>query len=176
MLTVGPQEMVFIFILALVLFGPKKLPEIARTVGKAINEFRRASSELKATFDREMSNLEAESRELKEIGAAIRQETYNYNYDYSSYEATYEGAYSAEEYQSHPAITAGESAPQDAELKSAPPLEGTVAHGAPLAALEAGHPETAENGSADLESSHGEHYHSPAPEDFEASPVEHQTD
>jgi len=129
MLTVGTQEMVFIFILALVLFGPKKLPEIARTVGKAINEFRRASNELKATFDREMSSLESETRELKEIGTSIRQEAYNYNYDYSSYEATYEGAYSQEEYQSNPAITAGESAPQDAESKSAEAPEGTVAHG-----------------------------------------------
>jgi len=129
MLTVGTQEMVVIFILALVLFGPKKLPEIGRTVGKAISEFRRASNELKATFDREMSSLESETRELKEIGTSIRQEAYNYNYDYSSYEATYEGASSQEEYQSHPAITAGESAPQDAESTSAQAPEGTVAHG-----------------------------------------------
>ena len=132
--TLGTQELVFIFILALVLFGPKKLPEIARTVGKALSEFRRASSELKATFDREMSSLEAESRELKEIGSSIRQDAYNYNYDYSSYEATYEGSYTAEEYQSQPAITAGESAPQDAELTPAQPLEGTVAQGAISAA------------------------------------------
>ena len=127
--TLGTQEMVFIFILALVLFGPKKLPEIARTVGKALSEFRRASSELKATFDREMTSLEAESRELKEIGSSIRQDAYNYNYDYSSYEATYEGSYTGEENQSQPAITAGESAPQDAQLAPAEPLEGTVAQG-----------------------------------------------
>ena len=162
MLTVGPQEMVFIFILALVLFGPKKLPEIARTVGKAINEFRRASSELKATFDREMSSLESESRELKEIGNSIRQEAYNYNYDYSSYEATYEGAYSAEEYESHPAITAGESAPQDAELTTAEAKaiaapEGTVAQGdAPLHAGSAADPESAKPEAIQASTEHGQ--------------------
>src|SRR5438876_1045489 len=48
--TMGPlgyPEMIFIFFLALILFGPKKLPELGRTVGKALTEFRRASTELK---------------------------------------------------------------------------------------------------------------------------------
>ena len=40
--TLGMQEMIVIFMLALVLFGPKKLPELGRTIGKAITEFRRA--------------------------------------------------------------------------------------------------------------------------------------
>ena len=64
--TVGVQEMVLIFIVALVLFGPKKLPELGRTIGKAIAEFRRASSDLKASFEREMHNLERETDALKE--------------------------------------------------------------------------------------------------------------
>jgi sec-independent protein translocase protein TatA len=134
--TLGTQELVFIFILALVLFGPKKLPEIGRTVGKALSEFRRASSELKATFDRELSSLEAETKELKEIGTSIQQETYNYNYDYSSYESTYEGSYGSEEYDSQAATTttASASAPQDAESPSAAPPEGTVAQGTEIAA------------------------------------------
>ena len=58
---VGMPEMVVIFLVALVLFGPKKLPELGRTLGKAITEFRRAQSELKATFDRELQNLERET-------------------------------------------------------------------------------------------------------------------
>jgi sec-independent protein translocase protein TatA len=65
---VGVPEMVVIFLLALVLFGPKKLPELGRMLGKAISEFRRAQSELKATFDREMRNLERETESQKEIG------------------------------------------------------------------------------------------------------------
>ena len=53
----GWQETVFIFVLALLIFGPKKLPELGKTLGKAITEFRRASSELKNTWEREVSNL-----------------------------------------------------------------------------------------------------------------------
>jgi TatA/E family protein of Tat protein translocase len=131
---------VIIFILALVLFGPKKLPEIGRTVGKALSEFRRASNELKATFDRELSNLEAETKELKEIGTSIQQDTQNYNYDYSSYESTYETSYTPEEPNTQVATTTtvSASAPQDAESTPAAPLEGTVAQSTQVSALEPG--------------------------------------
>jgi sec-independent protein translocase protein TatB len=56
------SETIFLFFLALVIFGPKKLPEIARQVGKALNEFRRASNEFKAQIEQEISNLEVENR------------------------------------------------------------------------------------------------------------------
>lgn len=62
--TLGVPEIAVIFILALVLFGPKKLPELGRTIGKAMTEFRRASNDLKATFEREMNTLERESQEI----------------------------------------------------------------------------------------------------------------
>src|SRR5581483_11758298 len=93
--TLGTQEMLFIFILALLLFGPKKLPEIGRTVGKALTEFRRASSDLKATFDREMRTLEAETKSL-DVTHQYQHDTYNY--DYSSYENYYEGSSYGETY------------------------------------------------------------------------------
>ncbi len=89
MLNVGMQEMVIIFLVALVLFGPKKLPELGRTIGKALSEFRRASSDLRASFEREMHNLEREA-ELKETTEAIAKELpaasdyYSYN-DYAEY-------------------------------------------------------------------------------------------
>ena len=63
----GWPETVFIFFLALILFGPKKLPELGRTVGKALTEFRRASNELKSTFDREMKSLEQETESFREV-------------------------------------------------------------------------------------------------------------
>jgi TatA/E family protein of Tat protein translocase len=132
--TLGTQEMIFIFLLALVLFGPKKLPEIGRTVGKAITEFRKASSELKSTFDREIRTLEQETK-LSEVTDQFQHDTYNY--DYSSYEATYEGAY-GESYDSA-AIdesTASASAPQDAESSSAVAIEGTIAQGSEIAETE----------------------------------------
>src|SRR3954468_3554779 len=82
----GMSEMVFIFVLALLIFGPKKLPELGKTLGKAMTEFRRASSELKSTFDREMNNLERETESTtKEITSGINYDTYNY--ESSSYHA-----------------------------------------------------------------------------------------
>jgi len=84
--TVGVQEMVVIFLVALVLFGPKKLPELGRTIGKAITEFRRASNDLKATFEREMHSLERETEALKETTAFIDNEIRSASSDYSLYE------------------------------------------------------------------------------------------
>jgi sec-independent protein translocase protein TatB len=51
-----------LFVLALLLFGPKKLPQIARQVGKALAEFRRASNEFKAQIEAEISQLEFEEK------------------------------------------------------------------------------------------------------------------
>ena len=62
----GVQEMIVIFLVALVLFGPKKLPELGKTIAKAMTEFRRAQSDLKATYDREMQSIERENESLKE--------------------------------------------------------------------------------------------------------------
>jgi TatA/E family protein of Tat protein translocase len=128
----GWPETVFIFFLALILFGPKKLPELGRTVGKALTEFRRASNELKSTFDREMRNLEQETQ-LKEISNQYQSDTYSY--DYSSYESTYEGSYGNESSDStvtNPS-TISASAIQGAESPAGLP-EGTVAHGSEIAA------------------------------------------
>ncbi len=136
MLTVGTPEMIFIFLLALVLFGPKKLPEIGRTVGRAITEFRKASSELKSTFDREVRALEQEAK-LSEVTDQFQHDTYNY--DYSSSESTYEGAY-GENYDSNAidTSTASASAPQDAESPTALAIEGTIAQGSEIMESEGG--------------------------------------
>src|ERR1700730_242238 len=81
--TVGVQEMIVIFFLALVLFGPKKLPELGRTIGKAITEFRRASNDLKATFEREMQTLERESQSMSQVANVTASDIFNraINYD-----------------------------------------------------------------------------------------------
>src|SRR5690349_21175184 len=55
----------FIFVLALLIFGPKKLPEIARQVGKALNEFKRASNEFKAQIESEINQLELQEKQKK---------------------------------------------------------------------------------------------------------------
>jgi sec-independent protein translocase protein TatB len=62
MSSMGFSETIFLFFLALLIFGPKKLPEIARQVGKALNEFKRASNEFKAQLASEISQLEMENQ------------------------------------------------------------------------------------------------------------------
>ena len=57
-MNLGMPEMIFLFVLALIIFGPRKLPEIGRQVGRALNEFKRASNEFKAQIETEISNLE----------------------------------------------------------------------------------------------------------------------
>jgi TatA/E family protein of Tat protein translocase len=70
----GVQEMIFIFVAALVIFGPKKLPELGKQLGKGMAEFKRASSELRGTFQREMDNIERESRmqEVRQAASSIK--------------------------------------------------------------------------------------------------------
>lgn len=59
--------MTVLFVLALLLFGPKKLPAIARQVGKVLNEFKRASNEFKAQIESEINQLEVqESQKARE--------------------------------------------------------------------------------------------------------------
>ena len=100
--TVGVQEMIVIFVIALVLFGPKKLPELGKTIGKAITEFRRASSDLKASFEREMHALERETESLKDIANTSDQEIRSHTaYEYQPYD---EMGYPVESY--HPTLNA----------------------------------------------------------------------
>jgi TatA/E family protein of Tat protein translocase len=60
-MNLGLPEMIFIFVIALIIFGPKKLPEIGRQVGKALNEFKRASNEFKAQIESEISQLDVDT-------------------------------------------------------------------------------------------------------------------
>lgn len=64
-MNLGMPEMIFIFLLALVLFGPRKLPELGRQLGKALAEFKKASNEFKNQLEVEMMNIELEERAKK---------------------------------------------------------------------------------------------------------------
>ena len=87
---VGFPEMFAIFVVALLLFGPKKLPELGRTLGKAITEFRRAKNELKSTFESHLQELEKETRLLDKPSTSATADyspTYSYPYeDYNRYD------------------------------------------------------------------------------------------
>jgi sec-independent protein translocase protein TatA len=53
--SLGMTELIVIFTIALLVFGPRKLPELGRSLGKSLQEFKRASNELKHTLDEEIS-------------------------------------------------------------------------------------------------------------------------
>jgi len=57
------SETIFLFVLALVIFGPKKLPEIARQAGRLLAELRRASNEFKSQIETEIAHLEVEKKQ-----------------------------------------------------------------------------------------------------------------
>lgn len=59
--TLGLPEILFILVLALLVFGPRRLPEVGRTIGKALGEFRRATGDLKRSFDQEMNTFEKDA-------------------------------------------------------------------------------------------------------------------
>ncbi len=65
-MNLGMPELIFIFLLALVLVGPKKLPELARQLGKYMAEFKRASNEFRRQLEDEMLNIELEERAKKD--------------------------------------------------------------------------------------------------------------
>jgi len=65
-------HIVIIFVVALVVFGPEKLPDLARNLGKVMGEFRRATGDLRSTFEGHMRDLEREAdlRKIREGQAA----------------------------------------------------------------------------------------------------------
>jgi len=66
--SIGMPELLVIFVIALVVFGPRKLPELGRSLGKAIAEFKRASSELQRTLEEEIRVDEQRTRETAAEG------------------------------------------------------------------------------------------------------------
>jgi TatA/E family protein of Tat protein translocase len=64
--SIGMPELIVIFIVALLVFGPKKLPEIGKSIGKGLGEFKRASDDLKKTIEHEMEQAKSEASSVKE--------------------------------------------------------------------------------------------------------------
>jgi sec-independent protein translocase protein TatB len=71
----GTTELLVVAVVALVLFGPRKLPEIGRTVGKAIGEFKRASDDFKRTWEYEVE-IEKRKPATEEAAPAVHGGTY----------------------------------------------------------------------------------------------------
>lgn len=69
--SIGMPELIVIFVIALIIFGPRKLPELGRSLGKGINEFKRASNELKHTFEEEVRIEEQRSAERQQAPKTV---------------------------------------------------------------------------------------------------------
>ena len=68
--SIGMPELIIIFVIALIVFGPRKLPELGRSLGKSLAEFKRASNELKSTLEEE---IRLEERQRTEAPKAAPQ-------------------------------------------------------------------------------------------------------
>jgi sec-independent protein translocase protein TatA len=74
--SIGMPELIIIFIVALIVFGPRKLPELGRSLGKSLAEFKRATNELKSTLEDEIRleeqkvNLEAQRAQATQTAAS----------------------------------------------------------------------------------------------------------
>jgi TatA/E family protein of Tat protein translocase len=68
--SIGLPELLVIFVIALLLFGPRKLPDIGRNIGRALGEFRRASNDLKRTIEEEVA-----TEDLRQVARETRAAT-----------------------------------------------------------------------------------------------------
>jgi sec-independent protein translocase protein TatA len=66
--SLGMPELIVIFVIALIVFGPRKLPELGRSLGRSIAEFKKATNELQSTLEQE---IEADERRSKAEAAQV---------------------------------------------------------------------------------------------------------
>jgi sec-independent protein translocase protein TatA len=67
---IGMPELIIIMVIALIIFGPRKLPELGRSLGRSLNEFKKASNELRSTLDEEIRAEEQRQTEPQRPSAA----------------------------------------------------------------------------------------------------------
>ncbi len=70
--SIGMPELILIFIVALLVFGPKKLPELGKSLGRGLAEFKRASDDLKRTIEDEIEQGKHEADAVKKQVAEVR--------------------------------------------------------------------------------------------------------
>src|SRR6478672_9371805 len=69
--SIGMPELIIIFVIALIIFGPRKLPELGRSLGKSLAEFKRASNELKSTLEEEI-RIEEQQQKTEAAKPAVQ--------------------------------------------------------------------------------------------------------
>jgi sec-independent protein translocase protein TatA len=81
--SIGMPELIIIFVIALIIFGPRKLPELGRSLGKSLAEFKRASNELKSTLEEEI-RIEEQQQRAEPVKPAVAAPTVATSPDLSS--------------------------------------------------------------------------------------------
>jgi sec-independent protein translocase protein TatA len=72
--SIGMPELIIIFVIALIIFGPRKLPELGRSLGKSLAEFKKASNELRSTLEEEIRIEEQKEQVAKQAEPAKQPE------------------------------------------------------------------------------------------------------
>jgi TatA/E family protein of Tat protein translocase len=67
--SIGMPELIIILVIALIIFGPRKLPELGKSLGRSLNEFKKASNDLQNTLEQEIKIEEQKEREAKDKAA-----------------------------------------------------------------------------------------------------------
>jgi sec-independent protein translocase protein TatA len=63
--SIGMPELIIILVIALIIFGPRKLPELGKSLGRSLNEFKRASTDLQNTLEQEIKLEEQKEQQAK---------------------------------------------------------------------------------------------------------------
>lgn len=67
--SIGMPELIIILVIALIIFGPRKLPELGKSLGRSLSEFKRASNELRSTLEEEIRIEDQKAAEKKSVAA-----------------------------------------------------------------------------------------------------------
>ena len=109
--SLGFGEMLMIFVVALLVFGPKKLPELGKSLGKGIREFKKATDELKSSWEDQVKDISAPlndvKRDIHSIGQDLKSDLYRHleaeHADHTTPEVTAAAVTETHEPSSHPA-------------------------------------------------------------------------